>query len=79
MTQQVYWKFPKDRFVEYSKEDERWAKHLGFGRKGLQTIKQEFPRVSLEGMTFDGKGRMVMTCQVFPDTDLIDSIHMFET
>lgn len=76
MTQQAYWKFPKDRFVAYDKEDERWARPLGFGCKRAQMIKQEFPRVSLMGMTFDSEGRMVMECQMFPERA---SIGIFET
>lgn len=28
------WLFPKDRFVEYTKEDEWWARKYSFGREG---------------------------------------------
>ncbi len=27
------WKFPEDRFVEYSSNDEKWARTLGFGKE----------------------------------------------
>ena len=27
------WEFPKDRFVEYEKSDEAWARPLGFGKE----------------------------------------------
>lgn len=25
------WKFPEDKYIEYSEEDEKWAKPVGFG------------------------------------------------